>query len=163
MVCQDLKQDQLESRALVNAGHSMIFDRDDSISGVYPFTKGSIYPVTRLEYVPGSGLYCLRTIQLSATKYSTMSGYSLWPLLLAHVPNATLRMTIEHSKGLEDLESASFSQDNKCPACMMGKGSLHPHPNEKERATRPLKRVNMDSFSSHVTSIEGYNHALIIV
>ncbi len=46
---------------------------------------------------------------------------------------------------------------------MIGKSTLEDLPKLKDRATEPLWQVNMDSFSSSVTSIEGYNHAVVIV
>ena len=45
---------------------------------------------------------------------------------------------------------------------MIGKSTLEDLPKLKDRATKPLWQVNMDSFSSSVTSIEGYNHAVVI-
>ena len=36
-------------------------------------------------------------------------------------------------------------------------------PKMKVKATRPLRQLNMDSFSSSVVSIEGYFHAVVIV
>jgi hypothetical protein len=160
---KDLKRDLLGGRALVKSGHRVILDDDDSISGVYPVIKGKIDPASRYEFEPGQGLFYVRTVQLSATKYATMSGYSLWHRRMAHVPNATLHLTIDHSDGLEELQSATFNHDEKCAACVAGKSHLHHYPSEKERATRPLERVYIDSFSSSVVSIEGYTYALVIV
>jgi hypothetical protein len=39
---------------------------------------------------------------------------------------------------------------------------LQPYPGSKEHAKRPLERVYMDIMTSSVTSIEGYDYALII-
>ncbi len=46
---------------------------------------------------------------------------------------------------------------------MIGKGTLENYPARKVRASKPLKQINVDSFSLSVTSIEGYNHAAIFV
>ena len=46
---------------------------------------------------------------------------------------------------------------------MIGKSTLEDYPGEKIRADRPLKQVNIDSFSSSVVSIAGYFHAVVIV
>ncbi len=43
---------------------------------------------------------------------------------------------------------------------MMGKSTLEDLPTLKDRAIEPLYQVNMDSFSSSVTSIERYNYAV---
>ena len=43
---------------------------------------------------------------------------------------------------------------------MVGKSTIEDYPGEEIRADRPLKQVNIDSFSS---SIEGYVHAVVMV
>jgi hypothetical protein len=53
-----------------------------------------------------------------------------------------------------------FEQHMKCPSCMIGKSTREDLPKLKDRATEPLYQVNMDSFSSSVTSIEAYNYAV---
>jgi hypothetical protein len=45
---------------------------------------------------------------------------------------------------------------------MIGKVQLQPYPGSKEHVKRPLERVYMDIMTSLITSIEGYNYALII-
>ncbi len=44
---------------------------------------------------------------------------------------------------------------------MIDKSTLEDLPKLKDRATEPLLQINMDSFSSSVTSIEGYYHAVV--
>ncbi len=44
---------------------------------------------------------------------------------------------------------------------MIGKNTHEDLPKLKDRATEPLYQVNMDSFSSSVTSIQGYNYAVV--
>ncbi len=47
---------------------------------------------------------------------------------------------------------------------MIGKSTLEDFPVLRSRADRPLKQVNIYSFSSSVVSIEeGYSHAVVIV
>jgi hypothetical protein len=46
---------------------------------------------------------------------------------------------------------------------MIGKSTMEDLPKLKDRADEPLGQVNMDSFSSSVPSIEGYNHAVVFV
>ena len=43
------------------------------------------------------------------------------------------------------------------------KSTLEDLPKLKDRTDEPLGKVNMDSFSSSVQSIEGYNHAAVFV
>jgi hypothetical protein len=46
---------------------------------------------------------------------------------------------------------------------MIGKATLKDFPKAKRPINKPLYQVHMDSFSSSVTSIEGYNHVLVFV
>ncbi len=46
---------------------------------------------------------------------------------------------------------------------MIGKAKLEDFPKAKHQINKPLYHVHMDSFSSSVISIEGYNHAIVIV
>ncbi len=94
-----------------------------------------------------------------------MSGYDLWHQRLGNCTNRSIRDTIKHSEGLEDLQSSKYEEHVKCPCCMIGKSTLEDLPKLKNRATEPLaqRKVNMDLFSSSVQSIEGYNYAVVLV
>ena len=46
---------------------------------------------------------------------------------------------------------------------MIGKATLEDFPKAKRPIDKPLYQVHMDSFSSSVNSIEGYNHAIVFV
>ncbi len=46
---------------------------------------------------------------------------------------------------------------------MIGKSTLKDLPKLEDHAPEPLYQVNMDPFSSSVTSIEGYNYAVVFV
>ena len=46
---------------------------------------------------------------------------------------------------------------------MIGKAILEDFPKAKRPINKPLYQVHMDSFSSSVKSIEGYNHAIVFV
>ena len=47
-------------------------------------------------------------------------------------------------------------------ACMIGKCTLENYPGSKEPDPRPMALVHMDVYSSSGTSLEGYNHAVIV-
>jgi hypothetical protein len=54
-----------------------------------------------------------------------------------------------------------FEQHMKCLSCMIGKSTLEDLPKLEDSSTEPLYQVNMGSFSSSVTSIEGYKYAIV--
>ena len=110
-----------------------------------------------------SNLFYLKTEPLTAHQFGKMSGYELWHRRLGHCSNRNIRDTIHHSAGLEGLMSKKFESHVKCPSCMIGKSTMEDLPKLKDRADEPLGQVNMDSFSSSVPSIEGYNHAVVFV
>ena len=95
------------------------------------------------------------------TKFDHHSGYGLWHRRLAHAPKQNIKDTIEHSIGLEGLSGKRFDKEEKCPSCMIGKSTHEDYPDLLEPANQPLARVNMDLYSSSVTSIEGYNYAVL--
>jgi hypothetical protein len=45
---------------------------------------------------------------------------------------------------------------------MVGKATLQLYPHRKDSATRPLEQAHVDLLSGWVTSLEGYNHAIVI-
>ncbi len=46
---------------------------------------------------------------------------------------------------------------------MLGKATLEDYPGARVRKVPPLYQINMNSFSSSIKSIEGYNHAVVLV
>jgi hypothetical protein len=160
---KDLQRDLLGGRALIDSDFRVILDKNPHICGVYPVIDEEINELNRMEFSPGTGLFCLQSIQVSATKFAKMGGYDLWHCRLAHTERESISKTIPHSKGLNELKNVTFDQTEKCAACMIGKAKLCNYPDSKERATTPLERVYMDSFSSSIQSFEGYNHALVFI
>jgi hypothetical protein len=75
--------------------------------------------------------------------------------------NGNIEQTIQHSIELENLISKMCNRDHKCPSCMLGKSTLENYPGLMEPAFQPLGQVHMDSYSSSITLIEGYNHSVI--
>jgi hypothetical protein len=55
-----------------------------------------------------------------------------------------------------------FEPRMKYSSCMIRKSTLEDLPKLKDRGTGPHYQVNMDSFSSSVTSIEGYKYAVVL-
>ena len=162
---KELKQDLLGGRAMTNANYRIILDKSNDVAGVYPVgNDGSIDPANCFPFVSehSEGLFYLRTKAISATKYAKMSGYELWHRRLGHCPNECIRKSIAHSIGMDELKSARFDNHEKCPACMMGKSRQNNLPKAKERAKKPMNRINMDLVSSSVVSIKGYKYALVI-
>ena len=97
-----------------------------------------------------------------AQQFGKYSGYEKWHRRLGHTSNKDIQDTIKHVIGLEELLQTRYEKHTKCASCMIGKSNLKYFPGEKIRADRPLKHVNINSFSSSVVSIEGYFHAVVI-
>jgi hypothetical protein len=66
-------------------------------------------------------------------------------------------------KGFESLKKMTFDIHVKCLSCMMGKATLEDFMKSKRPINKPFYQVYMDSFSSSVKPIEGYNHAIVFV
>ncbi len=64
---------------------------------------------------------------------------------------------------MESLIGVNYEAHVKCPSCMLGKATLEDYPGARVRKVPPLYQINMDSFSSSIKSIEGYNHAVVLV
>jgi hypothetical protein len=93
-----------------------------------------------------------------------MSGYELWHRRLGHCCNRKFK---RYYSPLcwpgGSLLSKKFESHVKCSSCMIDKITLENLSKLKNLAEKPLWQVNMDSFSSSVQSIEGYNHAVVFV
>ena len=99
------------------------------------------------------------------TRFNAATSYEVWHQLLGHVPFRNIEQTIQHSIGLEGLIGKRYPKDHKCQSCMSmhdRKEHIRNYPGSKEPDPRSMALVHMDVYSSSVTSIEGYNHALII-
>jgi hypothetical protein len=163
-IVRNLKRDLLSGKALNRAGYRIIFDEDPEEAGVYVVNDGKICKSKSFAFMSEhSSLYYFKTEQLTSSQFGKMSGYELWHRRLGHCSNRNIRDTIHHSSGLECLMHKKFEPHMKCSSCMIGKRTLEDLPKLKDRAPEPLYQVNMDSFSSSVTSMEGYNYAVVFV
>ncbi len=88
---------------------------------------------------------------------------AVWHRRLAHSSIRNIQESIPHTNGIEELLNRKHTEHLKCPACMIGKATLEDYPSRKASATKPLRLVNVDSFSSSVVSMEGFVHAVVIV
>jgi hypothetical protein len=91
------------------------------------------------------------------TRFERVTGYDLW-----HTPSKFIKLSIEHSIGLEKLNRKKFSEHQKCPSCIIGKSQLDDKPESIKRAEKPPAKVNFDLISSSVTLIEGYNYCAVL-
>jgi hypothetical protein len=154
----------LSGETLNRAGYWIVLDEDPEEAGVYAVNDGKICSSKSFALMSEySSLYYLKTEQLTSSQFGKTSGYELWHRRLEHCSNRNIRDTIHHSSGLECLMHKKFEPHMKCPSCVIGKSTLEDLSKLKDRATEPLYQVNMDSFSSSVTSIrvEGYNYAVV--
>ena len=110
-----------------------------------------------------SNLFDLELEQMSARQFEKQSGYELWHRGLAHASNRNILETIQCAHGLESLKKMTFETHTKCPSCMIGTATLEDFPKAKHPINEPLYQIHMDSFSSSVKSVEGYNHAIAFV
>jgi hypothetical protein len=161
-----LPQGLLGGKSLNRENIRLILDDDADICGIYPLDENhEQHYQDSIEFISEPGratdLFYLQTEQMDWTSFEELSGYDLWHRRLGHTPHQNIKDTINHSIGLESLTGKSFKTDEKCPSCMMGKSTLENYPDLLEPAIRPLMRVNMDMYSSSITSIEGYNHAVV--
>jgi hypothetical protein len=65
---------------------------------------------------------------------------------------------LKDSKNLSTRSTSSIQNAHSA-----GKSTLEDFPELRPKADKPLKQVNIDSFSPSVVSIEGYFHAVVIV
>ena len=161
-----LPQDLLGGKSLTRQNIRVILDDDADIGGIYPLDDDrNPHYQDSFEFINDpardTDLFYLQTEQMDWTTFEELTGYDLWHRRLGHIPHQNIKDTIHHSIGLEDLAKKRFKPDEKGPSCMIGKSTLENYPGSLEPAMRPLARVNMDLYSSSVTSIEGYNHALV--
>jgi hypothetical protein len=134
---RELKQDLLGGKALTNTNYRIILDSDEGIAGVYPKADdGSIDPANSFPFVSehSESLFHLRIAKISEQKYAKLSGYDLWHRRLGHCPNESIRKSIAHSIGMDELKKARFDSHEKCPACAMGKSQRNNLSPRKERA-----------------------------
>ena len=81
-----------------------------------------------------------------------MSVYKKWYRRLAHVSNHDIQQSIKHTTGFAELLNKTYEQHTKCGACIICKSTLKDYPALKVGADKPLKQINVDSFSSPLTS-----------
>jgi hypothetical protein len=87
-----------------------------------------------------------------------------WEPETCTIPFRNIDQIIHYSFRLEGLTRMGklYPEDHECPSCMIGKSTFKNYPGSKEPDHRPMTLVHIDVYSSSVTSIEGYHHALII-
>jgi hypothetical protein len=114
-----------------------------------------------------SNLFYLKIEKMNSHNFEKQNGYNLWPRRMGHSTNQAIwgqfRASIKCTTRLESLIGQTFESHVKCAACMLGKAKLEDYPKLQVSKVPPLYQVNMDSFSSSVKSIEGYNHAVVFV
>ena len=158
-----LKHDLLSVKGLNQSGYRVIHDEDEEESGVFAvinkMDKAKSFPFMSEH----SNLFSLKLEQMSATQFEKQSGYELWRRRLGHSSDRNIRDSIKWNHGLEDLKGLTYEEHAKFPSCMIGKATLKDLPKARQVKVKPLHQINVDSFSSSIPSIEGYNHAVVFV
>jgi hypothetical protein len=163
-VVPGLKHDLLSVKGLNQAGYRVIHDEDGEESGVFAVINKKIDKAKSFPFMSEhSNLFSLKLEQMSATQSEKQSGYELWHRKLGHSSNQNIRDSIKWNHGLEDLKGLTYEEHGKCPSCMIGKATLEDFPKARQVKVKPLYQINVDSFSSSIPPIEGYNHAVVFV
>ncbi len=159
-----LPQDLLGGKSVNRENIRVILDSDHNICGLYPLDKNhEQHNQASIEFIEEqTDLYYLQTEDMYWTTYDNLKGYDLWHHRLGHGPNRNIERTIQYSIWLENLVGKKCKQGQKCLLCMLGKSTLENYPGSMDTASQPLGRVHMDLYSSSITSIEGYNHSIIL-
>jgi hypothetical protein len=104
---------------------------------------------------------------MNSHNFEKQNGCNLWHRRMGHSTNQAIwgqfRASIKCTTRLESLIGQTFESHVKCAACMLGKAKLEDYPQLRVSKVPPMYQINMDSFSSSVKSIEGYNHAVVFV
>ena len=162
-VVPGLKYDLLSVKGLNRAGYAVSHHPDPEQSGAYAVINNKIEKSKSFAFISEhSNLFYLKLEQMSAKQFEKQSGYELWHRRLAHASNRNIRETTKCAHGLESLKKMTFETHTKYPPCMIGK-ALEDFPKAKHPINKPLYQIHMDSFSSSVKSIEGYNHTIVFV
>ncbi len=142
----------------------VILDDDPDICGLDPLTKDKERNYQdSIEFIgEPTDLFYLQTEEMDWTRFNAATGYEVWHQRLGHVQFLNIEQTIQHSIGFESLVGKKYQKDHQCPSCMIRKSTLENYPGSKEPDSRPMALVYMGVYLSSVTSMEGYNHALII-
>ena len=161
---RNLPQDLIGGKSVNRENIRVILDEDPDICGLYPLNDK--HEATFQNSIPfisePTDLFYLQTEKMDWTTFERMTGYDLWHRRLGHTPNQFIKLSIDHSIGLEKLKAKKFSEHQKCPSCMIGKSQLNNYPDSIPRADLPLKKVTFDLITSKITSIEGYNYGAIL-
>ena len=122
-----LPQDLLSGKAVNGSRIRIVLDEDSDVSGLFPLDGSN--EVQYQDSIPFIGeptdLFYLQTESMDWTTFERMTGYNLWHRRLGHTPNRFIKLSIEHSIGLEKLRNKKFSEHQICPSCMIGKSQLN--------------------------------------
>ena len=159
-----LPQDLIGEKAINKINIRVILDDDPDICGLYPLSKEKEHHYhNQLSLLVSTRIFSIcRPKKIDWTRLNAATGYEVWHQRLGHVPFRNIELTTQHSIGLEGLIRKRYPKDHECPSCMIGKSTLENYPGSKEPYPQPMALVHMDVYSLSVTSIDGYNNALII-
>ncbi len=110
-----------------------------------------------------SNFFYLKIEQTNAQQFEKQTGHNLWHRRTGHSTNHAIRASIKCTTGMDSLVGVNYEAHVKCPSCMLEKATLEEYPGARGQKVPPLYQINMDSFSSSIKSIEGYNHAVVLV
>ena len=106
-----LPQDLLSGKAVNRTKVRIILDEDSEVSGLYPLDESS--EIRYQDSIPfisePTDLFYLQTEKMEWTTFERMTGFDLWHRRLGHTPNRFIKLSINHTIGLEKLQNKKFS------------------------------------------------------
>ena len=104
-------QDLLGGKSLNKKKIRVILDEDPDISGLYPL-DGNQEPQFK-DSIPSisepTDLFYLQTEKMDWIQFERMTGYDICHRRLGHTPNLFIKLTTDHSTGMEKLNGRKYS------------------------------------------------------
>ena len=116
-----LPKDLLSGKAANRSKVRIILDEDIDVGRLYPMneSKEMKYQDSISFISEPTGPFYLQTEKMDWTTFERMTGFDLWHRRLGHTPNRFIRLTIDHSIGLEKPRKKQFSEHkNVLPVCL---------------------------------------------
>jgi hypothetical protein len=146
-IVSSLRSDLISVKSLSRQGYSVVHGPDPKESGIHPIINEKKDKSKSFVFMSEHSIFYINAQAMSAQQFGKVSGYEKWHRRQGHTINREIHGTIPYVKGLEELTNKAYQQHTKCASCTQGKSTLEDFPEIRTRADKPLKQVNIDSFS----------------